>query len=145
MTRPVLLVEDCDADAEALLRVVRQVPLEAPVVRVCDGEAALDYLHHRGAHAQAERPALVLMDLHMPGIGGHELLSRLKADAGLRSIPIIVFSSSALPEDVRDAYAEGANSYLRKPEEGAQMQAVVRALRDFWFTAALLPGAEERA
>jgi CheY-like chemotaxis protein len=114
------------------------------VVRVRDGEAALDYLYHRGAHAEAERPALVLMDLRMPGIGGHELLLRLKSDAGLRTIPIIVFSSSALPQEVRAAYAEGANSYLRKPEERAGLQAMVQALRDFWFTAALLPGAEER-
>ena len=142
--RPVLLVEDSDADAEALLRVVRRMSAEAEVVRVQDGESALDYLHRRGAYADARRPALVLMDLHMPGISGHELLMQLRADAGLRTLPVIVFSSSALPQDVEGAYAEGANSYMRKPGERAGLENMVRALRDFWFSVALLPGCEAR-
>ncbi len=144
-SRPVLLVEDSDADAEALMRVVHRMSVDAEVVRVHDGESALDYLHRRGTYADARRPALVLMDLHMPGISGHELLVQLRADVGLRTLPIIVFSSSALPADVEGAYAEGANSYMRKPGEREGLERMVRALRDFWFSVALLPGYEERA
>ena len=141
--RPLLLVEDSDPDAEALLRVARRMPLSAPVVRVRDGESALDYLYQRGAFAEAPRPVLVLLDLHLPGMGGHEILAQLKADPRLRTLPVIIFSNSALRSDVEGAYEEGANSYLFKPSGQAELQAAASALERFWFNAALLPGQEE--
>ncbi len=143
--RPLLLVEDSDSDAVALERIARRLPIPFPVVRVCDGERALDYLYQRGGHAGAVRPALVLLDLHMPGMGGREVLSRLKADPDLRSIPVIIFSSSKERGDVDGAYADGANSYLFKPEPGEQLEAAARALQSFWLTAARLPGDEGAA
>ncbi|WP_257455033.1 response regulator [Archangium lipolyticum] len=141
--RPLLLVEDSDPDAEALLRVARRMPLSAPVVRVQDGESALDYLYQRGAYAEAPRPVLVLLDLNLPGIGGKEVLSQLKADPELRSLPVIIFSNSNLKQDVDGAYAGGANSYLFKPDGSEEMKEAARALECFWFSAALLPGAGE--
>jgi CheY-like chemotaxis protein len=143
--RPLLLVEDSDADAVALERIARRLPLPVPVVRVRDGESALDYLHQRGGHAGAARPVLVLLDLHMPGMGGREVLAHLKADPGLRSIPVIIFSSSKERGDVDGAYSDGANSYLFKPEPGEQLEAAARALQSFWLTAAQLPGGEGAA
>ncbi|REG32861.1 response regulator receiver domain-containing protein [Archangium gephyra] len=143
MERPLLLVEDSDPDAEALLRIARKLPLSAPVVRVADGESALDYLFQRGEYAQAPRPVLVLLDLNLPGIGGQEVLAQLKADPGLRSLPIIIFSNSSQAKDVSTAYAGGANSYLFKPSGAVELQEVARALECFWFSAALLPGLEE--
>lgn len=140
--RPLLLVEDSDADAVALERIAQRMPMRVPVVRVCDGESALDYLYQRGAFPDAVRPALILLDLHMPGMGGREVLTRLKADPGLRSIPVIIFSSSDRQEDVEGAYADGANSYLFKPDAGDQLQVAAQALQSFWFNAARLPGAE---
>ncbi|RKH71389.1 response regulator [Corallococcus aberystwythensis] len=140
---PLLLVEDSDPDAEALMRIAKRLPLPVPVVRVRDGESALDYLYRRGEYASAERPVLILLDLHMPGIGGREVLSRLKADADLRSIPVIIFSSSLDAGDVDGAYADGANSYLFKPDVGPQLQATAEALHAFWFSAARLPHAQE--
>jgi chemotaxis family two-component system response regulator Rcp1 len=142
-TRPLLLVEDSDADAVALERIARRLPSPLPLVRVRDGESALDYLYQRGTYASAPRPALVLLDLHMPGMGGREVLSRLKADLRLRCLPIIIFSSSKEPLDVEGAYADGANSYLFKPEPGEQLEAAARALQAFWLHAARLPGAED--
>ncbi|WP_338265380.1 response regulator [Corallococcus caeni] len=136
---PLLLVEDSDPDAEALMRIAKRMPLPVPVVRVRDGENALDYLYQRGGYADAERPVLILLDLHMPGIGGREVLATLKADPALRSIPVIIFSSSVEVEDVDGAYADGANSYLFKPEVGPQLQATAEALHAFWFKAARLP------
>ena len=141
--RPLLLVEDSDADAVALERIARRLPLPLPLVRVCDGEHALDYLYQRGEYAGATRPALVLLDLHMPGMGGREVLSRLKADPALRSIPVIIFSSSKERLDVEGAYADGANSYLFKPEPGEQLESAARALQAFWLAAARLPGSED--
>ncbi|RKG88879.1 response regulator [Corallococcus terminator] len=139
---PLLLVEDSDPDAEALLRIARRLPLPVPVVRVCDGESALDYLYQRGSYPDAERPVLVLLDMHMPGMSGRDVLTRLKADPNLRPIPVIIFSSSVAAEDVDGAYADGANSYLFKPEIGPQLQATAEALHAFWFKAARLPAPE---
>jgi chemotaxis family two-component system response regulator Rcp1 len=141
--RPLLLVEDSDADAVALERIARRLPLSLPLVRVCNGERALDYLYQRGDYTGALRPALVLLDLHLPGMGGREVLSRLKADPALRSIPVIIFSSSQARQDVEDAYADGANCYLFKPDPGEQLEATARALQSFWLAAARLPGSED--
>lgn len=141
--RHLLLVEDSDADAVALERIARRLPLPLPLVRVRDGESALEYLYQRGDYAGASRPALVLLDLHMPGMGGREVLSRLKADPALRRIPVIIFSSSTEALDVEGAYADGANSYLFKPEPGEQLEATARALQAFWLAAARLPGTED--
>lgn len=138
--RTLLLVEDSDPDAEALLRVARKLPLSVRVVRVLDGESALDYLHQRGSYVGAPRPTLVLLDLNLPGIGGREVLAQLKADPGLRALPVIIFSSSDEPQDVDNAYASGANSYLYKPGAGLGMQEAAKALESFWFGAARLPG-----
>ena len=137
--RSLLLVEDSDADAVALERIASRFPSPMTVVRVRDGESALDYLYRRGAYKSAFRPALVLLDLHMPGMNGREVLAQLKADPGLRSIPVIIFSSSEDPLDVEGAYADGANSYLFKPEPGEQLEAAAKALHAFWLTAARLP------
>jgi CheY-like chemotaxis protein len=139
---PLLLVEDSDADAIAMERIARRLPMPLPLVRVRDGESALDYLYQRGAHVGASRPALVLLDLHMPGMGGREVLSLLKADPELRCIPVIIFSSSKDRLDVDGAYSDGANCYLFKPEPGEQLEAAARALQAFWLTAARLPGHE---
>ncbi|NOK33029.1 response regulator [Corallococcus exercitus] len=141
--KPLLLVEDSDPDAEALMRIAKRLPLPVPVVRVRDGENALDYLYRRGGYVDAERPVLILLDLHMPGISGREVLSQLKADPELRSIPVIIFSSSLEAGDVDGAYADGANSFLFKPEVGPQLQATAEALHAFWFKAARLPASRE--
>ncbi|MBN8469791.1 response regulator [Corallococcus exiguus] len=141
--KPLLLVEDSDPDAEALMRIAKRLPLPVPVVRVRDGENALDYLYRRGAYADVERPVLILLDLHMPGINGRQVLATLKADPDLRAIPVIIFSSSVEAGDVEGAYADGANSYLFKPEVGPQLQATAEALHAFWFRAARLPEAQE--
>ncbi|OJH37232.1 response regulator [Cystobacter ferrugineus] len=138
--RPVLLVEDSDPDAEALQRLARKVSLSWPIVRVPDGESALDYLFQRGAYVNAPRPVMVLLDLHLPGVGGREILSLLKADAHLRALPVIVFSNSKRVEDVDGAYELGANSYLFKPSGLEELQDVVSALQHFWFNVARLPG-----
>ncbi|ATB30979.1 response regulator [Melittangium boletus] len=140
--RPMLLVEDSDPDAEALQRLARRLPLSWPVVRVSDGETALDYLYQRGEFMQAPRPVMVLLDLNLPGIGGREILGVLKSDPSMRALPVIIFSNSTRPEDVNDAYDAGANSYLFKPSEPSGLKEVAFALERFWFSVARLPGME---
>ena len=138
--QPLLLVEDSDPDAEALQRLARKLPLSWPVVRVTDGESALDYLYQRGAYEGAPRPVMVLLDLNLPGIRGPEILSILKGDASLRSLPVIIFSNSTRAEDVDGAYDLGANSYLFKPTGAEDLKEVANALESFWFKVARLPG-----
>lgn len=140
--RPLLLVEDSDPDAEAMQRLARRLPLSWPVVRVSDGETALDYLYQRGAFVGAPRPVMVLLDLNLPGVGGREILGVLKADPTMRAVPVIIFSNSTRTEDVDGAYEAGANSYLFKPSEPAALKDVANALESFWFSVARLPSLE---
>ena len=140
--RPLLLVEDSDPDAEAMQRLARRLPLSWPVVRVSDGETALDYLYQRGLYKDVPRPVMVLLDLHLPGIGGREILGQLKADPLMRALPVIIFSNSTRGEDVDAAYDAGANSYLFKPNEPSELKNVANALEHFWFSVARLPGTE---
>ena len=140
LRRPLLLVEDSDPDAEALQRMARKLPLSWPVVRVTDGETALDYLFRRGEYVDAPRPVLVLLDLNLPGIRGPEILSIIKGDAALRTLPVIIFSNSTRSEDVDNAYQQGANSYLYKPTGSEEIKGVANALENFWFKVARLPG-----
>jgi two-component system, chemotaxis family, response regulator Rcp1 len=140
--RPLLLVEDSDPDAEAMQRLARRLPLSWPVVRVSDGETALEYLYQRGVYKDVPRPVMVLLDLHLPGIGGREILGQLKGDPVMRALPVIIFSNSKRTEDVDAAYDAGANSYLFKPNEPSELKHVANALEQFWFNVARLPGVE---
>ena len=140
LRQPLLLVEDSDPDAEALQRLARKLPLSWPVVRVTDGESALDYLYKRGAYTDAPRPVMVLLDMNLPGIRGPEILSLIKSDAALRTLPVIIFSNSTRSEDVDGAYERGANSYLFKPTGTEELKSVANALENFWFKVARLPG-----
>jgi two-component system response regulator len=88
---------------------------------VADGTQTLDYLYRRGAHADRSRPDLVLLDLSLPGADGLEVLRTVKQDAGLAPIPVVILTSSDRPEDVRAAYAGGANSFVTKSRDLAPL------------------------
>ena len=105
----ILLVEDNQADALLIQEALRQVSVHDAVERVPDGERALERL--RGG----PRPGLVLLDLNLPRKDGRAVLAELKADPELRTIPVIVLTTSAAPADIAFAYENHANSYVRKP------------------------------
>src|SRR5438046_10189190 len=114
----VLLVEDNPRDVRLTQRAFKQagLPHELRVVR--DGDEALAYLHREGAYNEpgiAPRPDVILLDLNLPRMGGHELLREVKQDHRFRQVPIIVLTTSERPDDVRLAYDAGANAYLLKP------------------------------
>lgn len=138
----VLLVEDNSRDVRLIQRAFAQAnyPHDLRVVR--DGEEALAYLRGEGAYADphtAPRPDLVLLDLNLPRLNGHEVLKHCKQDAALRQIPIVVLTTSEHPEDVRLAYDTGANAYLLKPVEFARFTSVIEHLNTFWLDLATLP------
>lgn len=142
MTARVLLAED-DADHAFF---TRRAFLEAhgtavQMHTVHDGEEALDYLHRRGRYEGAERPHLIVLDLKMPKVNGLEVLAAIKDDDELRSIPTVVLTSSDRPEDVRESYWGGANSYVTKPASASGLREGVQEMARYWIDVARLPEA----
>ena len=126
----ILLVEDNADDAELTLRALRKVHVVNKILWVKDGQQALHYLCGTGPYAdrgQDRHPKLILLDLKMPKIGGIEVLTHIRSDARMRSIPVVVMTSSTSEEDVTRCYRLGVNSYVSKPLElGAFAEAVAK-------------------
>jgi two-component system response regulator len=124
----ILLVEDTEDDIELTRRALKKNRLTNPLVVARDGQEALDYLF-----GDEELPAIILLDLQLPKIGGLEVLRRLKSDPRTRLIPIIILTSSREERDVVDGYTNGANSYIRKPVDFDQFTEAVRQLGLYWL------------
>jgi two-component system, chemotaxis family, response regulator Rcp1 len=139
--RPVqiLIVEDNPADARLVREVMRDSKILNEIHWVPDGVEALAFLRRQGKYAEAPRPNIVFLDLNMPKKDGREVLREVKADAGLRSIPVVVMTSSQTEEDIARAYDHHANCYVRKPVDFQQFHQVVKTLENFWFATVELP------
>lgn len=131
----VLLVEDNPADAELTLSTLRGQRLANCIEWVKDGEAALDYLHARGSWATREPglPRLVMLDLKLPKVDGIEVLRAMKQDEHLRTIPVVMLTSSAEESDLVRSYGLGVNSYVVKPVDFEQFSAEVAKLGFYWL------------
>jgi CheY-like chemotaxis protein len=140
----VLLVEDNPADIRLFQEVIYEERLPHHVSIAVNGEDALDYLFQKNQYAAATRPDVGLLDLNLPIIDGHQVLRTMKADAHLRAIPVIVFSSSAAASDINLSYSENAACYISKPKDLEGFIRVCRALQDFWFTVVRLPDGDRR-
>ncbi len=140
-TRPIriLLVEDSPGDVRLTREAMREIDVTNELHVVGDGEAALRFLRREGEHAGAPRPDLVLLDLNLPLLGGHEVLRRVKADGDLRRIPVVVLSTSASEDDVLAAYDGGVNSYVRKPVQLDGFLRVLRSVEEWWLRSVTLP------
>ncbi len=133
-----LIVEDDPGDVLLAREALSGgVPVNVHVVE--DGEAAVDFLRREGAHAAAPRPDLVFLDLNLPRLDGREVLARIKTDPGLRSIPVVVLTTSKSAEDIRSSYELHANAFVTKPTELERFLDVVRRVGDFFLTVAELP------
>ncbi|WP_229075611.1 response regulator [Actinoplanes sp. DH11] len=135
----VLVVDDDAADTLMIEEALLSVP-EPPVVHsVEDGREALDYLRRIGRYADEPRPDLVLLDLNMPRMSGHEVLAEIKRDESLKSIPIVVLTTSTAGPDITASYAEHANAYVSKPMDLDSFEAAVRKINHFYSEIAILP------
>lgn len=138
----ILLAED-DADDRMLVTKVLENELQAANVRaVWNGEELMDYLKRRGAYEDPEaspRPSLILLDLNMPRKDGREALLEIKSDPELRSIPVVVLTTSNSESDVEQSYTAGVNAYITKPARFSDMVAAFKALHAFWFEVVRLP------
>jgi two-component system response regulator len=130
----ILLVEDNDDDAELTVLAFDRARIRNPVVRARDGVEALDYLFARGCHASraATLPAVVLLDLNLPRLGGLEVLRSVRADERTRHLPVVILTSSDRDSD-RLVYNSFPNSYARKPVNHEQLVAVARELGLCWL------------
>jgi two-component system, chemotaxis family, response regulator Rcp1 len=141
MERPlrILHAEDNPGDAQLTRLALDEGETPVDLHHVLDGEQALQFLRREGEYAGVPRPDLVLLDLNMPRLSGHETLVAIKDDPALRSIPILVLTTSNTPSDVERSYDAHANSYLRKPISYSQLVQLMRRVEQFWLGAAVLP------
>ena len=132
----ILLVEDDPADAELTLMAIGKEKLETNVHVVRDGAEAIDFVFCRGRYTdrQFDRPPkLVLLDLKLPRMSGHQVLRTIKSDPRTRSIPVVMLTSSAQDCDLVECYQSGANSYIQKPMNLQTFQDAVRIFGTYWL------------
>jgi CheY-like chemotaxis protein len=141
-SEPVLIVEDSQEDYAALNRSFSKVGILNPLKHCSDGDEALDYMYQRAGYedpGSAPRPALILLDLNLPGTDGREILRQLKQDDQLKEIPIIVLTTSTDPRDITQCYRLGANSYVTKPTDPTRVTEIAQQLKEFWLGSCSLP------
>jgi CheY-like chemotaxis protein len=138
-----ILLADDDADDRMMASDALEESRLANDLRcVEDGEELMDYLHRRGKYAapnEAPRPGLILLDLNMPRKDGREALKEIKAQPELRTIPVVVLTTSQAEEDIYRTYDLGVNSFITKPVNFESLVAVMKALGKYWFEIVELP------
>jgi len=135
----ILMVEDNPGDVRLTREALKGGKVSNEIHAVTDGVAALDFLHRRAPHENAPRPDLVLLDLNLPKKDGREVLAAMKADASLKTIPVVVLTTSQAEEDVMRAYKLSCNCYVTKPVDFEQFTRIVQAIEQFWLTIVTLP------
>jgi CheY-like chemotaxis protein len=130
----ILLVEDCPLDAEMTLKALASQNLADEVVHLRDGVEALDFLYGRGQFPDRSqgKPTVVLLDLKMPKVNGLEVLRQIKSDPQLKTIPVVVMTSSRESRDLQAAYQLGVNAYVVKPLKFPQFVQAIEQVGAFW-------------
>jgi chemotaxis family two-component system response regulator Rcp1 len=129
----ILLVEDNPSDVLLTQIAMKQCKLVNSLHVAEDGEEALAFLRHEGNHAEAPRPDIILLDLNLPRMDGRELLAIIKKDSALRTIPVMVLTTSDAESDVVQSYALHANAYITKPVDMNHFVRIVKGIDEFWF------------
>ena len=135
----ILLVEDSPSDTELTLEALREAKVRNHLSVVEDGVQAMQFLRHEGRFVGAPRPDLIMLDLNLPRKDGREVLAEIKADQQLKTIPVVVLTTSRAEQDVLRAYQLSANCYITKPVDFEQFLNVVRSIESFWLFIVTLP------
>ena len=133
---PLLVVEDNNADFRMLKRLMRQMDVQSPIYRCQTGDEALAMMYQTGRYQGSEsiaRPAIIMLDLNLPGTDGRAVLARLKQDQEFTKIPIVVFTTSSAPGDIEYCYEQGANGYMVKPLGMPELKRMIQAFVDYWL------------
>jgi two-component system, chemotaxis family, response regulator Rcp1 len=137
----ILLVEDSPSDTELTLEALKDFKVRNHVSVVEDGVQAMQFLHRQDPYAEALRPDLIMLDLNLPRKDGREVLADIKSDDQLKTIPIVVLTTSRADQDILRAYQLNANCYINKPVDFNQFLDVVRSIESFWLFVVTLPPA----
>ena len=135
----ILLVEDSPSDTDLTVAALAAAKVCNRLSVVEDGVQAMEFLRRQGGYAEAARPDLILLDLNLPRKDGREVLAEIKADDKLKSIPVVVLTTSQAEKDVVQAYTLQASCYVTKPVDFQQFLKVVEAVEGFWLTVVKLP------
>jgi chemotaxis family two-component system response regulator Rcp1 len=136
----ILLIEDNEGDIELTQIAFKRGNLTSRLAVTHDGMEAMEYLLRQGKFSDAVKPDLVLLDLNMPRMGGRKFLETVKQDEKLKSIPVIILTSSDAPKDIQDCYERHANCYILKPFSPEKFMDVAKQVEGFWSNLARLPG-----
>ena len=131
-----LAIEDSEQDYEMIRRAVQKSSVSCDLHHCETGEEALQFLRYQGIHQnrqQLGQPALILLDLNLPGTDGREILSQIKQDPQLKQIPVVIFSTSSSPKDIAECYQRGANAYVIKPMDIALFRESINLLMLHWL------------
>ena len=135
----ILMVEDNPADVELAIEALHGAQIQSNIHIVEDGVRALEYLRRNGEYRDATRPSLILLDLNLPRKDGREVLAELKNDDDLKSIPVVVLTTSDADEDVLKSYDLHCNCYVTKPYDFEEFVGVIKAIESFWLSVVKLP------
>ncbi|QLE57071.1 response regulator [Nostoc sp. TCL26-01] len=144
IAQPLLIIEDSDEDYEALRRIMHKEVVLNPIFRCHDGDDALDFLYHKGIYNNNQavpRPAIILLDLNLPGTDGREILAQLKQDKDLKYIPVIVLTTSCNPKDIEICYRYCVASYIVKPIDINRLVKTIHSFLTYWLDIVILPDA----
>jgi len=135
----ILLVEDNPGDVRLIQEALKDSKPLLNLHVVVDGEKALDFLYQKGQYGNAVRPDIILLDLNLPRKDGREVLAEIKADRDLKSIPVVVVTTSKAEQDILQAYNMQANSYITKPQALDQFMEVIKSIEHYLLTIVRLP------
>ena len=135
----ILLVEDSLADIRLVTEALKDHKFHNTLNVVRDGVEALDFLRKEGKYEAVSRPDLILLDLNLPKKDGREVLSEIKQDAELKSIPVVILTTSESEKDITKSYNLHANCYVSKPVDLTQFFEVVKSIEGFWLSIVTLP------
>ena len=139
---PILIADDDPDDCLMIREAFRECRLDTPLYFVHDGEMLLDYLRRTPPYQDAQQhpwPGLILLDLNMPRMDGREALQAIKQDPKLRSIPVVIFSTSSSADDILHSYQMGSNAFISKPSSFSNLVSVIRSLHHYWLEVVALP------
>jgi chemotaxis family two-component system response regulator Rcp1 len=139
----ILLVEDNPGDVRLTQEALQEGKVRINMFSVTDGAEAMDFLLRRGRYPRAFRPDLILLDLNLPRKSGFEVLDEIKLDEDLKSIPVVVLTTSQAEEDIVKSYTLHANAFITKPVDLIQFLSIVKSIEDFWLEIVKLPSHEE--
>jgi CheY-like chemotaxis protein len=144
--RAIIVVEDSDVDYKTILWIFKKLDVTYPVIRCEDGDAVLEYLYEQSNYTGRNkllRPALILLDLNLPGVDGRSILRQIKTDERFKILPVVVLTTTSNSKDIKTCYQNGASTYIIKPVNLENFVRSIKQMLAYWFEAATLPEAFE--